>query len=548
MADSITIELNGHPRTVVCGETLGNVLESHVNPSIIAGRVNNRIQPLHAIIEKPCQIHPVQLDTMDGARIYRESLIILLARCVKEVLPHARLHIQNSLSNGFYGELDFERPLVEQDIDDIEMRMQSLVAQDIPFVREYLPRDEALELFAQQGLEDKVRLLKHLDHLCVPVHRLGWYHEYIIGCTVPSTGVLQHFKLRFYLPGFILEFPKTQDPHTLPQYIEQGKLANVYYAAEKWLENLSVHNAAALNDIVKSDKLDELIRICESHHEKQISQIADAITENRDRLRIVLIAGPSSSGKTTFAQRLSTHLRVNGLRPQAISLDNYFVDRDNTPLDEHGNYDFESLEAIDVRMFNHHLTQLIQGETVALPEYNFQRGCREWRGRTLTVSPEQPLVIEGIHGLNDALTTAIPKARKFKIYVSALTQLNVDDHNRIPTTDVRLLRRIIRDHKFRFYQAADTIRQWPSVRRGEEKHIFPFQEDADVMFNSALVYELAVLNDQAENLLSTIDERQAEFSEAQRLLRFLSHFLKPAASDQIPCTSIIREFIGGSCF
>lgn len=548
MSDSITVELDGRPLEVACGETLGQIVQNLRNPSIVAGRIDNRIFPLHTVVDRSCQITPVELDTIDGSRIYRASLIILLARAVKEVLPHARLHIQNSLSNGFYGELDFERPLVEQDIDNIEMRMQSLVAQDIPFYQEMLPRDEALELFAQQGLDDKAHLLRQLDQPLIPVHRLGWYHDYIIGCAVPATSVLTQFKLRFYLPGFILEFPRTNDPHTLPEYVEQGKLANAYHAAGKWLANLNVHNAAALNRVVNADGLDELIRICESHHEKEIARIADSITENRDRLRIVLIAGPSSSGKTTFAERLSTHLRINGLWPQAISLDNYFVDRANTPLDEHGNYDFESLQAIDVRMFNNHLTQLIQGETVSLPEFNFQRGCREWKGRTLKVSPEQPLIIEGIHGLNDALTAAIPKGRKFKIYVSALTQLNVDDHNRIPTTDVRLLRRIIRDYQFRSYLAVDTIRQWPSVRRGEEKHIFPFQEDADVMFNSALVYELSVLKSQAENLLKTIEPKQPEFSEAQRLLRFLSHFHESRASDQIPCTSIIREFIGGSCF
>ena len=309
-----------------------------------------------------------------------------------------------------------------------------------------------------------------------------------------------------------------------------------------------MENTADLNKRTVGTLGGDLVRVCEAYHEKQIASIADEIAKRRDRLRVILIAGPSSSGKTTFAQRLSVQLRINGLKPTAIGLDDYFVDRGLTPKDEDGNLDFEALDAIDIHLFNEHLSQLIQGEEVSLPRYNFVKGQREWNGRTLQVTPEQPLIIEGIHGLNDALTSSIPKGRKYKIYVSALTNLNVDDHTRIPTTDVRLLRRLVRDAQFRGHSARETIARWPSVRRGEERHIFPFQEDADTMFNSTLVYELAVLKNHAEPLLAAIHSDVPQYSEARRLLRFLSHFHPMSSTEDIPKNSILKEFIGGSSF
>jgi uridine kinase len=363
----------------------------------------------------------------------------------------------------------------------------------------------------------------------------------------PRTGYLKCFGLKFYLPGFILRYPQKESPTTLPTFVEQRKLANVYYEFEHWGKVLEIEDVASLNTQINSGRTGELIRIAEALHEKKLAQLADEITKDRGRVRVILIAGPSSSGKTTFAQRLCIQLRVNGLRPIAIGTDDYFVDREHTPVDEKGEPDFEALEALDLELFNQHLIRLIQGEEVEIPIFNFQTGTREPKGEIISAKDDQPIIIEGIHGLNERLTSEIPKDRKFKIYISALTQLNVDNHNRIPTTDNRLLRRIVRDNQFRSHDAKATIRQWPSVRRGEERNIFPFQEDADAMFNSALAYELAILKRYAEPLLRAISKDDPEFPEAKRLLKFLSYIL-PMEDSDVPLNSILREFIGASCF
>ncbi|HHV62761.1 MAG TPA: nucleoside kinase [Firmicutes bacterium] len=514
---------------------------------IVAARVNNELRELTYQLDEDASVEFLDLETEDGMRIYQRSLVSLLVMAAREILAGCRVSVEHSLGNGLYGEIYWERPVTEKDIENIEARMKEIVKRDVPFAKRTIPKEEAVALFERDGQHDKVRLLKYRKAPTVNIYTCDWFSDYSYGYMVPSTGYLRLFRLRFYLPGFILEFPSRSDPTRIPEYVEQGKLASVFFEAERWGQVLNVSDVASLNDIVSQGNIGDIIRVAEAFHEKKIAKIADLITENKDRLRLILIAGPSSSGKTTFAQRLAVQLRVNGLKPVSISLDDYFVDREHTPRDEAGNYDFEALEAIDLKLFNEHLARLIQGEEVELPAFNFLKGKRESSGRRLRIRPDQPIIIEGIHGLNDRLTLSIPKSRKFKIYVSALTQLNIDDHNRIPTTDVRLLRRIVRDSQFRSHNALETIRLWPSVRKGEEKNIFPFQEEADVMFNSALAYELAVLKKYAEPLLEQIDRSVPEYSEAKRLLKFLDYFLEVDPKD-VPANSLLREFIGGSCF
>lgn len=545
----IKVKLAEGTITIPQGTTLLEISRAvESSDKVVAAHVNNRLCSLQHQLTVTSKVQFLGLNSDEGMRIYRDSLVFVLAKATREVLPNSRLKIEHSLSNGLYGEIKAEHPLVEDDVAKIEQRMLELVLEDQPLIQQRMTLAAARNIFLEQGFHDKVRLLEQLDLEQVTTHSCDSYYDTISDVLVPSTGYLSLFKLRFYLPGFILEYPKKENPLEIPEYVEQGKLANVFYDTEKWGKNIGVSDVVELNKLVEENCVDDLIRIAEANHEKQIAKIADKIAADRDRLRVILIAGPSSSGKTTFAQRLSIQLRINQLHPVSISLDDYFVDRDRTPIDEDGNYDFETLEAIDIKLFNYHLAKLIQGESINLPTFNFIEGRREWGDKILKVGADQPIIIEGIHGLNDKLTTAIPQGRKFKIYVSALTQINIDDHTRIPTTDVRLIRRIIRDNQFRSHSAADTIDRWPSVRRGEELHIFPFQEDADVMFNSAIDYELAVLKTHAEPLLMEITDQELAFAQAQRLLNFLSYFKKLPNEDGIPCNSILLEFLGGSCF
>lgn len=514
---------------------------------VVAVKINNALKSLLSSLEDDCRVDLVDLANEDGMRVYTRSLILVLARAAGETLPGSAVEVQHSLGNGLYGEIRMDRPLKHTDVAAVEARMRAIIAADEPILRRRVKREDAIPLLRQSGQDDKVKLMRYAQGPSVHIHSSGWFNDYAYGPMAPSTGFLRTFRLRFYLPGFILELPRRDNPSVIPEYVEQGKLANVYFEAEKWGRILEVEDVGSLNELLEQRRAGDLIRVAEAFHEKKIAEIADLIATHIDRIRIVLIAGPSSSGKTTFAQRLAIQLRVNDIHPVPISMDNYFVDRELTPKDEDGNYDFDSVRALDVELFNDHLTKLIQGEEVELPTFNFQTGKREYRGNRLRLSPSDLVVVEGIHGLNDQLTGSIPQGRKFKIYVSALTQLNLDRRNRIPTTDVRIIRRIVRDYRHRGRSALDTIRMWPSVRRGEERNIFPYQEAADVMFNSALVYELAVLKRYAEPLLSQVSQDCPEHSEARRLRQFLSYFV--AADDaEIPANSIMREFVGGSCF
>ncbi|MGE5559345.1 MAG: nucleoside kinase [Bacillota bacterium] len=522
--------------------------QKYYGSPIVAAKVNNEIKELFFKPEEDTSLSWLDLSDEDGVRIYCRSLCFVMIRAAREIFDNCRVTVEHSLSKGIYCELYCGRPITEKDIRALEAKMHEIIDADEPIVKMEVPVAEAVEIFRKDGQEDKVRLLKFRRKEKVKIYRLGWFHDYFYGYMAPSTGYLKKFGLKYYLPGFILQFPRQEDPGHVAPFVEQRKLSRVFYEAEKWAEILDVDDVGALDGIIASGQAGDFIRVSEALHEKKIAQIADMIAGNRERVHLILIAGPSCSGKTTFAQRLSIQLRVNGLKPVAVSIDDYFLDREFTPRDEKGNYDFESIDAIDVGLFNEHLSHLIQGQPVEIPFFNFHTGKREWQGRILKTDQNQPLIIEGIHGLNEYLTQSIPKESKYKIYVSALTQLNIDDHNRIPTTDNRLIRRIVRDYNSRSRSALETIRTWPSVRRGEEKNIFPFQEEADVMFNTALLYELAVLKKFAEPLLSRIGKDVPEFSEAKRLLKFFSYFLSIDDACEIPSNSILREFIGNSCF
>ncbi len=547
--DLITVSLGRRQieleRGTLVGELAAMVPEAK---DAVVARVDNDVMGYQFALTEDCWVEFLNTNSEEGMRAYRASLVFLFVRAALEVLPGSTVHIQHSLNNGLYGEIEYDEPVIERDIIEIEERMRELVAENIPFERRTVPVDEAKQIYAEQGFADKLRLLEQYTGETVTLYNFGWFHDYLSSILVASTGVLQHFKLRYYLPGFILEYPRRHAPSRIQEYVEQGKLFNVFFKAAQWQDNLGIPDVASLNECIRRGGFKSLVHVSEAYHENQISEIARQIARDRDRLRVILIAGPSSSGKTTFAQRLSVQLRVDGLQPVAIGLDDYFVDRHLTPRDEDGNADFEALEAIDIELFNEHLTKLIQGDEVEIPTFDFITGSRKWNGRKLRVRADQPIIIEGIHGLNDKLTASIPKGRKFKIYISALTNLNLDHHTRISTTDVRMLRRLIRDNQFRGHDAKATIDRWPLVTRGEHRHIFPFQEDADVMFNSTLVYELAVLKPLAEELLTGITPADRQYATAKRLLRFLSHFDRVNDIDVIPCNSILMEFIGGSCF
>lgn len=530
------------------GSTIGELVQEvqqQMKHLVVAAVIGNELQDLHYKIEDSCEIELIDLSSETGFRIYRRSVVFLLIRACRELIPQTEIVIKHSLSNGLYCEMvDVE--LTPADAEQIQKRMREYVVRDLPINKLILSREEAGRIYTRQGQMEKVKLLEYRNRSIVHMYELDGFYEYFYGHMVPYTGMVDNFKIMSYPPGLILQTPEVTSPETIHPWVDLPKLFAVYKEAKEWAEMLGTQHVAALNEIIECGDLDDIIRVNEALHEKKIASIADQICNNRD-IRLVLISGPSSSGKTTFAQRLLIQLRVNGRRPVSVSLDNYFVDRSITPRDEQGDYDFEALEALKLDLFNEHLCKLINGEEVTIPVYNFQKGTCEPYGLVTRVPPGEPIIIEGIHGLNDRLTWSIPARQKFKIYISALTQLNIDYSNRIPTTDCRLLRRIIRDSRTRGYSALETLRRWPSVRRGEERNIFPFQENADIMFNSSLVYELAMLKILAEPLLAEITPEFREHVEAERLLKFLSYF-RPAKSDQVPLNSILREFIGGSCF
>ncbi len=514
---------------------------------IVGAVVNNELKELWVSLEQDCHIRFIDVTTTYGNRFYSRSLAFLLIVAAGEVFTDSRVTVEHSLSKGLYCEIHKETPLTEAELARIEEKMRELVSMDVPIEKRKIPSTEAVKLFTRTGQMDKVSLLKYRQKKYINVYSCYGYHDYFYGYMVPSTGYLKVFELKYCSPGLILRFPEKANPDKLPEFCEQNKLFNIFREFEKWGEILELTNISQLNDAVKNGRCAELISVAEGLHEKKIAQIADMISQSEEPKKLILIAGPSSSGKTTFAQRLSVQLRVNGLKPVPISIDDFFKNREDTPIDEDGDYDFETIDAIDIATFNDVLSRLIKGEEVELPVFNFHTGMREWKGRKLQITEEHVLVVEGIHGLNERLTECIPKEKKFKIYISALTHLSIDDHNRIPTSDLRLIRRIVRDFQFRSQDALSTIKRWESVRRGEDRYIYPFQEEADIMFNSSLVYELAVLKRIALPQLEKIDNKVPEYIEAKRLTKFLHYFLE-LDIDTIPTNSILREFVGKSCF
>ncbi|WAM35792.1 nucleoside kinase [Caldicellulosiruptor acetigenus] len=517
--------------------------ESYFKSPIVAAKVDNEIKELKYVISRDCKVKFIDMTQEDGMRIYRRSLIFVLIVATRMLFKEA-VNVQHSLSKGLYCEVE-NRKLSSHDIELIKQKMKWIVEQDFQFRREKVSKDEAVRLFEEKGFYDKARTIKFSENEHVYIYYCGDYVDYFYGHLVPSTGYLKIFDLIQYHDGMVLLYPDKSDPFKLQEFIENKKLFAVYHEYKNWGRILGVSSVGELNEVIASGKIREFIRVSEALHEKKIAYLADQISQN-PLIKVVLISGPSSSGKTTFAQRLSIQLKVNGKNPVYIGLDDYFFE-DKVPLDENGKPDYESIEAIDVELFNKQLKDLLEGKEVVLPRFNFVERKRTFE-RPVKLEKNDIIIIEGIHGLNSRLTPMIPDENKFKIYVSALTHLNLDKHNRIQTTDYRILRRIVRDARTRGASAKRTISMWPSVRNGEEKNIFPYQEMADAMFNSALIYELAVLKKYAVPLLRTITREDEEYSEAQRLLHFLSFILPIEDEREIPPQSIIREFIGGSCF
>ncbi|WP_035292078.1 nucleoside kinase [Clostridium sp. KNHs214] len=514
-------------------------------PFILA-KIDEDIFELNSPIEKEGKFELMDISTDMGMSVYIRSLQFVLIKAVYDIFPEASVTIEHSLGKGIFGEVHKEEKLNEGDILRIKNRMQEIINADIHIEKVSINKGKAIEIFKKYSMYDKVRLLNHLNKDTVSLYRMDGRYDYFYGPMAYSTGILKLFDLIYYNTGVILRFPTQDDINVIPTYEGYSKLAKIFYETEQWGKILHVGDVGALNDKVENGDIINMVRVAEALHEKKIAIIADKIHE-REKVKIVLIAGPSSSGKTTFSRRLGIQLRVNGLMPIPISLDDYFVDRDDTPKDENGEYDFESIEALDLKLFNEHLNRLLKGEEVKIPTFNFKVGKREWLGNTLKVPNNGILVVEGIHGLNEMLTSTIPKENKFKIYISALTQLNIDNHNRIATTDVRKIRRMVRDYLSRGYAAEETLAMWPSIKRGEEKNIFVFQEEADIMFNSTLVYELCILKKYALEQLSCVKPNSPVYYEALRLKSFLK-FFKDLDGKYVPDNSILREFIGGSCF
>ena len=510
--------------------------------------VNNKLEEMNYSIFRPKIVNFIDITHIDGLRMYVRSLTFVLQKAIKELFVGCSLSLEYSISKGYYCEINgLEEELSFDLLFTINDRMRELIDKDIPFVRKEILKEDAIKIFDENGHPEKAKLFRTIPDLYKSVYYLNGLVDYFYGYLVPSTGYLKVFDLIKYNEGMLLMVPDRNNPSEVRELIKQKKLFGIFREHKEWGKILGVSTIGSVNKKVLSGNAGELIKISEALHEKKVAAIADEIANKTPLPRIVLISGPSSSGKTTFAKRLSIQLKVNRIHTCAISLDNYFVDRDKTPKDKNGEYDFEALEAVDIKLFNNNLLRLLDGDTVEIPKFSFEKGKRYYDNSFVTLDKDQIILIEGIHALNPELTQQIDDKIKFKIYVSVLTQMGIDSYNRIPTTDNRLLRRIIRDYQYRNYSAYETIKRWTSVRKGEERHIFPFQENADVMFNSALTFELGVLKRFVEPLLREIYQNTEVYAEAQRLLKFLS-YVKPIQDKEIPPTSLLREFLFKSSF
>lgn len=552
MTEMIKVKINDEVKEYPYGTTLMDISKEHgknYKGDIILAFVDNKLRELFKKVKSDCEISFVTTKETAGYKTYIRGLILLMLKAFYAEMGRDNIEkviVEYSLGNGLYCDYIGKIELTKERLNNIKERMLELVKKDIPYMKRSIGTNEAIELFRQYGMYDKEKTFRYRRVSKANIYSLDGFEDYYYGYMPASTGIIKTFDLELYEDGFVLILPNKIDPGKVDEFIPRHKLYSTLKESNKWANMMGIDTVGALNDVIASGGFKDLVLVQEGLQEKKISDIANMIKEAGGK-KFVMIAGPSSSGKTSFSHRLSIQLRTHGLKPHTIAVDNYFVNRENTPRDEDGNYNYESLYAIDIEQFNKDMTDLLNGETINLPHFNFITGLREYKNNYLKLEEDDILVIEGIHGLNDELSYSLPRDSKFKIYISALTQLNIDEHNRIPTTDGRLIRRMVRDARTRGVTAAETIRMWPSVRRGEEDNIFPFQEDADVMFNSALIYELSVLKQYAEPLLFGIDRDSKEYIEAKRLLKFFDYFIGTPA-DAIPKNSLLKEFLGGSTF
>ena len=515
---------------------------------IVLAMVNHKLSELWKPGQDGDKITFLTTGTVSGNETYRRSMVMVMLKAFYDVYGHKinNINVMYSLSKGYYCEVDGDLQVTRDELYQVKTRMTEIIKAAMPFEKHVISTNEAMEFFHKHRMYDKERLFKFRRSSRVNVYRLNKFEDYFYGYMVPNTGYLKYFELHAYDEGFVLQMPVKEEPRRVPKFCPQEKVFSVLKESSKWGELLEIGAVGALNENISKGKIGEIMLVQEALQEQKIAEIAKQLA-NRPDVKFIMIAGPSSSGKTTFSHRLSVQLRACGLHPHPIAVDNYFVNREDNPKDENGDYDFEALQAIDINLFNQDMGRLLKGEEVEIPSFNFKTGQRQYKGDTLKLGPDDILVIEGIHCLNDELSFSLPKESKFKIYISALTQLNVDEHNRISTTDCRLIRRIVRDARTGGATAEETIARWQSVRAGEEKNIFPYQEEADVMFNSALIYELAVLKQYVEPLLFGIAVDSPYYTEAKRMLKFMDYILG-VSSDIVPANSLLREFIGGGCF
>ena len=515
--------------------------------TVLAAKVDNKIEGLDHRLSRECRVEFLDMRTQAANLIYQNSLILIYLKAIEDILGKADVDIENALNKGLYTEIKAAEPVTAKQVKEIEQRMHHIVEEDIPFVREELTKEEDIARFEEMGCPEKIALLGENPRMKkVPFYSLAGYRDFFYGLMAPSTGYIRHFELRKYRRGVLMRFPQPSQPDKIPEYVDEKLLYKTFGEQNRWGKLMGIDYVSDLNRKIDEGKFTDLIQLSEALHERRIVEIADMITKGHKR--IILIAGPSSSGKTTFARRLCIQLRVNGLEPLYMGTDDYFVEREHTPLDEYGEKNYEDLDAVDIQLFNSNMNDLLAGKTVDLPTFNFITGKKEYGKRITSIKSSQPIVIEGIHALNEALTSELPEEEKFKIYISPLTQLNIDSHNRIVTTDHRMIRRMVRDYKYRGHSAQSTISSWPKVRAGEDKNIFPFSNEADVLFNSVHLYEICVLKKYAVPLLEAITPEEPEYGDAVRMLNFLRFFKTVEDDSAIVNNSILREFIGGSVF
>ena len=549
---TVKVTINGETKEYPCKITYGEIVKDYENTAeapIILVMVNGRLRELHKHLKADCTIQFITTRDAIGNQTYKRSACLILLKAIYDVAGQDntdKVVIHYSVGHGYFFTMKGGTALTQEFIDRVKERMHEIVDANLPIMKRSVNTDEAIALFHKHHMYDKEKLFNYRRVSRVNLYSIESFEDYFYGFMANHTGYIKYFDLFLYEGGFVLQLPDMAEPDKIPEFKPREKIFHVQKESQEWSDKLEISTVGDLNDKITREGIQDILLIQEAMQEARISEIASQIAKAGSK-KIVMIAGPSSSGKTTFSHRLSIQLSAHGMKPHPIAVDNYFVDREKTPRDENGKFDFECLEAIDVEQFNKDMLALLDGKRVELPVFNFKTGLREYRGDFLQLAQDDILVIEGIHGLNDKLSYALPKESKFKIYISALTQLNIDEHNRIPTTDGRLIRRIVRDARTRGSSAKDTIAMWPSVRRGEERNIFPYQEEADAMFNSALIYELACLKVYAEPLLFGIDKNEPEYVEAKRLLKFFDYFV-PVPSEAVPYNSILREFIGGSCF